>query len=197
MPKLQSKSNTILKTGNRAEYDLYPTPKRCVEQLLERQKFIGDIWEPACGKGDISDVLFDAGYSVLSTDIVDHGYKNFSAIADFLKCSYQDNMPRNIITNPPFKYATDFMKLGYDLTAKSNGKLALFLRLNFLEGQKRYHWYKENKPSNIYVFSKRQTLWRNGEEIPKGRSGTTAYAWFVWRGKSWDNNETTLDWIEP
>ena len=108
-----------------------------------------------------------------------------------------DDMPRNIITNPPFKYATDFMKLGYNLTAQSGGKLALFLRLNFLEGQKRYHWYKENKPSNIYVFSKRQTLWRNGEEIPKGRSGTTAYAWFVWRGKSWDNNETTLDWIEP
>tara|TARA_B100000131_G_scaffold291472_1_gene305095 strand:+ start:2773 stop:3366 length:594 start_codon:yes stop_codon:yes gene_type:complete len=197
MPKLQSKSKTTLKTGNRAEYDLYPTPRKCVQQLLDREKFHGQVWEPACGRGDISEVLLDAGYSVLSTDIIDHGYENLNAIADFLQCTYQENMPRNIVTNPPFKYATEFMKLGYELTAQSGGKLALFLRLNFLEGQKRFHWFKEHRPSNIYVFAKRQTLWRNGEAIPKGRSGTTAYAWIVWRGKSWKSDDTTFDWIEP
>ena len=88
MPKLQSKSNTTLKTGNRAEYDLYPTPRKCVKQLLDREQFHGEVWEPACGRGDISEVLLDAGYSVLSTDIVDLGYENLNAIADSLSSNF-------------------------------------------------------------------------------------------------------------
>ena len=98
MPKLQSKSKTTLKTGLRADQDLYPTPKSCTEELLKREKFVGRIWECACGLGDISEVLLDEGHTVLSTDIVDHGYENLSAIADFLQCTYSESIPRNIVT---------------------------------------------------------------------------------------------------
>ena len=197
MPKLQSKSKTTLKTGLRADQDLYPTPKSCTEELLKREKFVGRIWECACGLGDISEVLLDEGHTVLSTDIVDHGYENQSAIADFLQCTYSESIQRNIVTNPPFKYANEFIKHGIELTKPHNGKLALFLRFNIAEGQKRYHeiWSK-NPPARVWIFSKRQTLWRGKEKKPKGRSGTTAYAWYIWEGGT-DPGETRMKWIEP
>ena len=84
MPKLQSKSNIKIKTGTRAKYDLYPTPRKCVSDLLKRVDFKGNIWEPACGKGDISEVLLDHNHTVLSTDIVDHGYDKLVSKIDFL-----------------------------------------------------------------------------------------------------------------
>jgi hypothetical protein len=195
MPKSQSRSKTTIKTGQRAEYDLYTTPRNCVKELLERENFNGSIWEPACGKGDISEVLLEAGHSVLSTDIVDHGYDKLDGIADFLKCSYSDNIPRNIITNPPFNKAFEFVKHSFNLMETHSGKIAMFLRLSFAESQKRKPFFLVNRPNKIYVFSKRQTLWRNGEPIPKGRSGTTAYSWWVWHGKGWKKDQTTMDWI--
>ncbi|MAZ23485.1 MAG: hypothetical protein CMB22_01605 [Euryarchaeota archaeon] len=197
MPKLQSKSNTKINTGLRPEHDLYPTPKSCTEELLKREKFVGRIWECACGLGDISEVFLDQGHTVLSTDIIDHGYENISVVADFLKCRYSDSIPRNIVTNPPFKYANQFIKHGIELTKPHNGKLALFLRLNMLEGQKRYYEiFKPNPPARVWIFSARQTLWREKQKAPKGRSGTTAYAWFIWEGGTAEG-DTRMKFIEP
>lgn len=60
--------------GERQEYDFYPTPSYCVEELLLRESFDGNIWECACGKGDISEVFVKKGYDIISTDLVYRGY---------------------------------------------------------------------------------------------------------------------------
>ena len=196
MPKLQSKSNTKIKTGTRAKYDLYPTPRKCVSDLLKRVDFKGNIWEPACGKGDISEVLLDHNHTVLSTDIVDHGYDQLASKIDFLKCIYARNIPTNIITNPPFNKAFEFVEHSIKLVKPNQGKVAMFLRLAFAESKRRKEFFLNNRPTYIYVFSERQALWRDGDPIPKGRSGTTAYAWWVWDlSEKKQFNKTIFDWI--
>ena len=55
----------------RAEYDFYATDPKAVEHLLQLEKFYPFVWEGACGKGHISDVLKKNNYTVLSSDIVD------------------------------------------------------------------------------------------------------------------------------
>ena len=77
--------------------------------LLDRENLEGTIWEPACGKGDMSEVLIDRGYDVFFTDLIDRGYGeggiNFLDDDQIRKFGKFDN----IITNPPFKFALDFV----------------------------------------------------------------------------------------
>lgn len=184
----------FVSNNSRAEHDYYPTPKSCVEALYDREFFSGSVWECAAGRGDISNVFLDRGHEVLSTDLIDRGYDNITGGVDFLKTKYTEDMPHNIITNPPFNLAFEFVKHAFEMSLLSEGKVAMFLRLAFLESKKRRPFFLENKPSKIYVFSERQTLWKNGEDVPKGRSGTTPYAWFVWSGKN-RKDRTELEWI--
>lgn len=163
--------------------DFYVTPKLATIKLLSVEIFEGGIWEPACGDGAISNVLLNAGYDVHSTDLYDHSYGQTGV--DFL--SIYDT-PYNIITNPPYSLANDFAKRAIKITHK---KVALLLRIAFLEGQKRYkEIYKNTPPDRIHIFSKRLTMYPKNAER-KG-SGTTAYAWFIWDKR---NGNTTLKWI--
>ena len=54
--------------------DFYPTHPTITQMLLDREELDGNIWEPACGRGDMSQVFIDRGYDVLSTDLIDRGY---------------------------------------------------------------------------------------------------------------------------
>ena len=65
--------------------------------LLDRENLEGTIWEPACGKGNRSEVLIDRGYG--------EGGINFLDDDQIRKFGKFDN----IITNPPFKFALDFV----------------------------------------------------------------------------------------
>ena len=63
------------------------------------------------------------------------------------------------------------------------GKIAMFLKIQFLEGAKRREMFKKYPPKYIYVFVKRQAPWNNGSPVDeKGKpwSSTMCFAWFVW-----------------
>jgi hypothetical protein len=49
--------------NNRVLHDFHPTPEIATVKLLEREKFHGEIWEPACGDGAMSRVLERYGYN--------------------------------------------------------------------------------------------------------------------------------------
>ena len=80
----------------------------------------------------------------------------------------------NIITNPPYKNALAFAKHAVDL---AHEKVALLLKLSFLEGIERKAFFKKHPPATVYVFSQRQSLMKNGEPYV---GGMMALAWFVW-----------------
>lgn len=158
--------------GKREKNDFYVTPRHAVLSLLEKESFSGGIWECACGDGAISNVLKEKGFNVYSTDIVDRDYGD--GILDFL--SDHKIKTDNIITNPPYKHALDFVEKGLE---SSNNKVALLLKLNFLEGQKRKLFFEKYPPKSIYVFSKRLTFYEPNSQ-KQGKSGVLAFAWFVW-----------------
>lgn len=166
--------------------DFYPTPGWATFALADNESFVGDVWECACGDGAMSRVLENTGSQVRSSDLYDRGYGEVGV--DFLDNSIRSD---NIITNPPFHSAEEFVKL---CLRKANGKFALLLRLAFLESASRQrNIFSTNAPSRVWVFSERITFYPKGAQR-KG-SGTTAYAWFVW-----DKDQlgpTELKWLQP
>lgn len=157
----------------RALDDYYATDPFATKLLLENEQFNDHVWEPACGAGHMAKVLEDKGYQVVASDVVDRGY---GKVKDFLM--YDGCFDGDIITNPPYKYALDFCKKALDSVPKGN-KVAMFLRLQFLESKARKPFFLENPPKTVYVSASRLRCAKNGNFTDAGGSAI-AYAWFVW-----------------
>lgn len=146
-----------------------------------------NIWECACGEGHLSNVLKKEGFDVLSTDLIDRGYGD--GIVDFLK--YDSNYDGDILTNPPYKYAKEFVEKAISLIPIGN-YVVMFLKIQFLESKNRYELFKKYPPKYVYVHSDRQTCYINGDMSEK-KSSASCYCWFVWeKGFSGD---PTIRWI--
>lgn len=190
--------NSIFKTlgasnhtdKERQKHDYYATEPKAIELLLEVEEFSDRIWECACGEGHLSKVLVERGYNVRSTDLIDRGYGEGGV--DFLTQS--EPFDGDIITNPPYKYATEFVYKALDLIPEGR-KVAMFLKLQFLEGKKRKELFLKHPPKVIYVSSSRLLCAKNGEfeQMRAGGGSAVAYAWFVWvKGFKGD---TIVKWI--
>lgn len=174
---------------NREIQDFYPTPPYATLKLLEKEKFFGSIYEPACGDGAISKILKDKypNQKIFSTDLINRGYGEKIDV-DFLTYDYKKFKPDNIITNPPYKLAQEFIEKSLELAGY---KVAMLLKLNFLEGQKRYELFKSTPLRSVYIFSKRLSF-DKGEEKGKG-NGLLAYAWYVWEQEY--VGSPVIDWL--
>ena len=170
-------------TRERANYDYYATPYQATEMLLDEVKFSGNFLEPCVGGGHIVDVIkkYYPDECVYGVDIVDRGYPN-TLVADFLKHDFLGQKFDNVVTNPPFSLAQEFLEKSVEVV-NDGGKIAMFLKIQFLEGAKRREMFKKYPPKYIYVFVKRQAPWNNGspvDEKGKSWSSTMCFAWFVW-----------------
>jgi hypothetical protein len=179
--------------AERQKEDFYATEPKALQIFLDKLKedkfnLNYNIWEPACGMGHLVEVLKDNGYYVKATDLIDRGYAN-CGVTDFLK----EIRPFNgdILTNPPFKLAEKFIEKGIELIG-DNSHLFLFLKIQFLEGQKRKELFKKYPPKYVYVNSARQLCAKDGE-FEKYTSTTQFYAWYIWE-KGYEG-ETMLRWI--
>ena len=173
----------------REENDFYATDPKALEKLLKYESFNQNIWECACGEGNLSEVLKEHGYNVYSTDLIDRGYQDEQL--DFLKTNNQ--WFGDIITNPPFKYTNEFIIKAL-ASIETGNKVALFLKLSYLTGKKRFkEIYSKYPPSKVYVFSSRICCAKNNRpELFKG--GAIDYGWFIWeKGKV---GPTYLKWLE-
>ncbi len=163
---------------NRSKNDFYATPPLAVRQLLELEKFNNHIWEPACGMNHIVDEFRNKGYNVKCSDIIKMVDDPTIEIIDFL--SYDGKWDGDIITNPPFKYANEFVNKALDIVNKGS-KIAMFLKIQFLEGTKRYEIFQKNPPKIIYVASKRYGCSENGKFNTEGNTvSAICYCWYIW-----------------
>ena len=178
----------VVPTDKRQKDDWYPTPEEASHALLSVETFSPTIWECACGDGSLSWVLRDAGYKTIDTDLNHYGFGQGGI--DFLM--EQKAAAPNIVTNPPYKLANQFILHAIHLGIE---KHAWLLRLAFLEGQERYDSiFRLHPPADVYVFSKRLTIWRGDEDDAwYGKTGKTAYAWMVWK-KGW-RGPTQMGWL--
>lgn len=177
-------------TRERETLDYYATDPRAVPELLKRETFCHDILEPACGGGHISEILKRSGYEVVSADIVQRDYTGQDYTEDFLRDGLK--WAGDIITNPPYKYAAEFVQHALDVIDDGH-KVAMFLKLTFLEGEKRRALFQQHPPRKIYVFTNRINCALNGEEKFFTASSAVCYAWFVWVKGS--REKPVIDWI--
>ena len=163
---------------DRETNDFYATEPKALELLLDVEKFDPYVWECACGKGHLSEVLTKRGYIVKSTDLVDRGYGQCGV--DFLQC--EDKHNGDIITNPPYKYAQQFVEHALEIIPDGR-RVAMFLKLTFLESQTRRELFDRTPPEYIYVSSKRLQCAKGGDfqTYKQGGSTAIAYGWFIWR----------------
>lgn len=158
---------------NRERDDFYPTPPKATRALLAVEEFQSPVWEPACGDGAISKILIEQGHTVISTDLINRGYG--IPHRDFL-LDYETRA-NSIITNPPFKFAEEFVE---HALRRSDGKVAMLCRLAWLEGRARRKLFMNTPLARVWVFSSRVPMLRGGDEMLKGGGGMIAFAWYVW-----------------
>ena len=171
----------------REENDFYATDPSAIDDLLKCETFDKNIWECAVGQGHLAERLKQYGYTVECTDLIDRGYPG-TEIVDFLNEKY--DFEGDIITNPPYKYCSEFILNALD-SIPNGHKVAMFLKIQTLEGQKRYEEiYSKYPPKSVYVFVKRIQCGKNGEFTG---SSAVCYAWFIWvKG---EYGVTELRWI--
>ena len=127
----------------RAANDYYATDPRAVEMLLQMETFAPVIWEPACGEGHISKVLAAHGYEVISTDLIYRGFGDPEPL-NFLEETL-DGFEGDIITNPPYSVGLQFVERALE-SVRPGGKVAMFLKVQFLEGKRRGEFFKKSPP---------------------------------------------------
>lgn len=159
----------------RADKDYYATEPAATDWLCRIEQFKGPILEPSCGEGHISMRLMAHHYEVVSRDLVDRG---FGEVADFLA---PDNTEwgGDIVTNPPYAFAQEFVEKALAIIPDGH-KVAMFLKLTFLEGKKRAALFESTPPIRVWVSRSRFKCAKNGdfEHTP---CSATAYGWFVWQ----------------
>ena len=174
----------------RENNDFYATDPIAIDILCSVEKFDGIIYEPACGQGHLSERLKHYGYEVKSSDLINRGYGKGGI--DFLKINKPLNC--NIITNPPYKIASEFIEKALELIPDGK-KVCMFLKVQFLEGKARKKMFEKYPPKTVYVSSSRILCAKNAdfEGMKKGGGSAVAYCWYVWE-KGYKGN-TILKWV--
>ena len=125
--------------NQREQNDYYATEPNAVRIFLNKLKLDGvtlnkRVWECACGGGHMAEVLIEHGYDVYATDLVNRGYgAEFVNFLDIYDYGYYDG---DIVTNPPYKYAKEFVEQAIRYISEGN-KVCMFLKIQFLEGKAR------------------------------------------------------------
>lgn len=180
----------------RAERDFYATDPLAIELLYnkfwEQIGFSNSIWENACGNGHLSKKLIEIAphISVRNSDIIK---RNFDCeVIDFLQYNQPNSFQGDIITNPPYNKALEFVDESLK-TVKNGYKVAMFLKLTFLEGKKRRKFFNHFPPQYVLIFSQRIQVAINGDIEMFKKSSVACYAWFIWEKGNF--SKPIIDWI--
>ena len=196
---MTSKAHSIIghdTDGSRPEHDWYPTPAEATHQLLDQYdpEFWGErILEPAAGDGAMTEVLhfrFPRKY-IIKSDIEPRA-PDIQEL-DFFSAHF--GQVSSVITNPPFRFAEQFVRTALDTTRGMNGTVAMLCRLAFLESKRRKVLFEETPLKRVHVFSWRVPMWRNGIVTGDGKGKMMAYAWYVWDWKHPADERPTLGWL--
>jgi hypothetical protein len=191
--------NSIFKTlgasnhtdKDRQNEDYYATDPIAAELLLEVEQFSGNIWECSSGEDHLANVFKERGYNVRTSDIIPR--TETTEVLDFLSPDNNELWDGDIITNPPYKFAVDFIYKALELIPDGK-KVAMFLKIQFLEGKERKKLFTKYPPKVVYVSSSRILCAKNANFEEKRKEGSAvAYAWYVW--EKGFKGDTVVKWI--
>lgn len=184
--------------------DFFPTPPWATRALLYWLETYDNTldclraWEPACGAGHMVAPLKERFDRVYATDVHDYSriWPDQEAVFDFLMPGMESTCiqaypPHYVITNPPFRLASEFAHRALSIALKGT---ALLCRSVFLEGGQRWRdLYDRTPPSDVLIFCERVPMLKG--RLDRKASSATSYAWFVWRKDA--PQGTHLHWIPP
>jgi hypothetical protein len=156
----------------RDEHDFYIEPEWCSQRLFEVETFKGKIWDPACGIGRIPDAAAAARHALDESDLVDRG-RGYQL--DFLKSGA---VAANIVSNPPFSVAEEFVAKALTLAERT---VAMLLPTKWIQGEKRARWLRTTPLRRVWFLCPRPSM-PPGAVILAGEKpdgGREDFAWFV------------------
>lgn len=161
----------------RQSEDFYATDSAAIPPLLN---FLGwqhggkIIRENSCGIGHLCWPLEINGHTVIASDLIDRGY-GMTGI-DFLQPHWLDDLRYDgVIMNPPYKLAQEFIEKSLTLAPV----VCAFLRITFLESDKRRPFFAKNPPRYVAVFVDRMASAKNAD-FETYNGSAVCYAWFIW-----------------
>lgn len=176
----------------REKNDFYATDPAAIDLLLKKVELPLRILEPACGSGCLSTRLAELGHEVKSYDLIDRGYGEVRDFFTMNEPPFEGDYA--IVTNPPYKYAKEFVL--HSLSLVPDGSyVCMFLKTTFAEGKTRYNELFRNYPPHYVLQCVERVLCaKNGDFETRRREGSAvAYAWWVFE-KNY-KGQTILDWI--
>jgi hypothetical protein len=171
------------KIWERDPFDWYVEGAEVSAALFRVERFVGDIWDPACGGGNILASAEAAGYVAVGSDVV---YREPCSrpviVGDFLDPLFLIN-PQNVVCNPPYfggKGTEAFIRKALRV---ASGKVAIFVDKRFLAGAKRAAGlFKDHPPTRVWIITPRPSC-PPGAWLAAGNKaggGTADYVWLVW-----------------
>ena len=165
--------------------DFYVETEEAVASLFDAVRFVGDIWDPACGTGTIPKIAAARGFYVYASDIA--GRRDNApdwpcpvATSDFLTESYIPHGARaSIVCNPPFSRAEAFI---HRALALADHHVAMLLPIKFLASQRRRKLFAETPVSQVLILSKRPSMPPGAVLAAGGKrgGGKEDFCWIVW-----------------
>jgi hypothetical protein len=164
--------------------DAYPTPAWVTEALLEHVDITGmKLWEPACGAGQMVEVLKAGGAAqVYPTDL--YSYTVPRERLDFLSEREPKFAYDGIITNPPYgkrgRLINPFIEAGLRRLKDRGGLLALLLAADCDSARRRPPYFGDCRYFDMKIVLTKRIVWferSDGEpEAPKEN-----HSWYIWR----------------
>jgi len=186
-------------TWERDELDWYVEPTKATHQLLTRERFMGPVWDPACGGGNIVNTLIERGHQAYGTDItrrVDSTVGWFHGERDFLQMI--NPVAGNIVCNPPFfraKGAEAFIRKAHALAW---GKIAMFVDIRFLAGSVRAeNLFQELPPTRVWIVTPRVSCPPGKYLLDGGKAGngSSDWCWIVWDKTAPAPTSPAMGWL--
>lgn len=161
--------------NERHKSDFYETPDEATVALfrhLPEWRKRG-TWECACGNGMMvrSIEKMTPGQRVVATDI--RATPICFGGVDFLRQTKMPNGTHQIVTNPPFNRAAEFIRHARSF----NVPFAMLLKSTFWHADERRALFVETAPVKVLALG-----WRPAMAPERGDSPTMEFIWTVWAG---------------
>lgn len=163
----------------RDPHDFYVEPEWVSKRLFEEELFHGTVIDPACGTGRIVVSALASGLVAGGLDIV--AKRGFLPALDFLDQGWGAGLmpPPNIVCNPPFGVADEFVRLAIE---RALDKVAMLLPATWHFGSKRAAWLEHTPLKRVLACTPRPSM-PPGAVILAGEKpggGKKDFSWYIW-----------------